>query len=241
MRAVKRILFGAIVCTLIFGFSARGESYTLEKGEELTYKAQFLNIIPVGTVTITVGEMTKYEGAKVFPITCRGRSAQWIALLFKAETQLTATVDSTKIYPYRYEQVLRIAGKPDDLRLATYDRAHNIMEAQGKGRKKVPVDVRDPLSAIFFLRTQPLKDQFQVKQMINSNQSNYIFDAKVIGKKVINRVVCWVVDAKVRRENKSMYHSMDVTVYVSADERQVPVLIKAKTKIGPVALVLVAR
>lgn len=214
----------------------RAGDFNLKNGEKLNYSAKFLYIIPVGTAEMRVRDVANSIGHRVFLITCEAKTAAWLGLLFKAEAVLSSYVDMDKLYPYQFEQILKVAGKPDDIRRATYDRINNLMSAEGKGTKKVPADVRDPLSAIYYLRTQELKEGAQIKQVVNNNQSNYIFDSNVTGKKKIGKIDCWVMTAKIRRENKSMYHSMDTVIYVSADERRIPVLIQAKTKVGPVTL-----
>jgi|GEM_PF-4074648 len=232
----------AMVLTMVLSSCVlNAADFNIRKGESLAYSARFLYIIPVGAAAIGVKDIVKYEGKKSFLITCDAKTASWLGLLFKAEAVLTSYAGVDNLYPYKFEQILKIAGRPDDVRRAVYDRANDLMTAEGKGTKKVPTDVRDPLSAIFYLRTQELKEGAQIKQVVNNNQSNYIFDSTVVGKKRIGKVDCWVLTAKIRRENKSMYHSMDTTIYVSADERRVPVLIQARTKVGPVTLKLKGR
>lgn len=239
MRVLKLFLL-VVYATMILTWPAGSAlGYELKKGESLAYSAKFLYIFPLGNVVLRAGDATGYNGRDIFLITCEAKTAKWISFLFKAEAVLNSYVSVKNLYPYRFEQVLKVAGRTDDIRRATYDRANNIMEAEGKGKKKVPADVRDPISAIYYLRTQELKEGAEIKQMVNSNQSTYVFDAKVIGKKKVGRVNCWVLDAKIRRENKSMYHSMDVEIYISDDERQEPVLIQAKTNVGPVTLRLI--
>jgi len=214
----------------------RAKDLNLKKGERLEYTASFLYVIPLGGVFTQINDVAGYGNKEAFLISCEAKTAKWISLLFKAEAVLNSYVAKGTLYPYKFEQQLKVAGKQDDIRRATYNRATNIMEAEGKGRKKVPADVRDPISAIYYLRTQDLKDGAEIKQMVNSNQSTYIFNAKVNGKKKIGKHNCWVLDSKIRRENKSMYHSMDAVIYISDDERRIPVLIQAKTKVGPVTL-----
>jgi len=230
------ILCLAVVVMLLAGAVTQAYCYTPVSGEQLAYSAWFLKIIPVGDIVLGIGKPGQYGGRQLYPIICEAKTAGWISLLFKANAVVTAYVDIKKMFPYRFEQVLKVAGKPDDVREAVYDRQRNIMTAKGKGEKRVPADVRDPISAIFYLRTQDLREGAEIKQTVNSNQSNYIFASKVTGKKKIGKFNCWVLDSKIRRENKSMYHSMDAVIYISDDAAQVPVLVEAKTKVGPVTL-----
>lgn len=213
----------------------------LREGERLEYTAKFLYIIPAGDVSMKINDAAGYGNKGTFLISCEAKTAKWLSLLFKAEAVLSSYAAKGTLYPYKFEQILKIAGRQDDIRRAVYNRAANTMEAEGKGIKKVPADVRDPISAMYFLRTQDLDQDMEIAQTVNSNQSTYIFKSKVIGKKRIGKYDCWVLAAKIRRENKSMYHSMDALFYISDDERHVPVLIQAKTKVGPVELVLKGR
>lgn len=236
MRSVKYVLCIAFVAFGILHFGENLYALEFEKGERLTYSARFLKIIPFGEVAMEVKDIVRYKGKKCYLVTCEARTARWLSLLFKAEATLGSYMDVDKLYPYKFEQVLKVAGKPDDIRRATYDRVNNIMEAEGKGKKGVPRDVRGPLSAIYYLRTQDLKEGDRVEQVVNNNQSNYILHSEVTGRKRIGKYECLVVDTTVRRENKSMYHSMDATFYISDDEKSLPVLVTAATQVGPVSL-----
>ncbi|MCX5715737.1 MAG: DUF3108 domain-containing protein [Candidatus Omnitrophica bacterium] len=238
MKKRKWLLLCAILMAGLLWFSDPMHAFAIEKGERLQYGVKFLYVLPVGNVSIGTEAAPGHQDNKAFLIKCTAKTASWISLLFKAEAVLNSYVTEDKMLPYKFEQILKIAGKPDDIRRATYDRGQNIMEAEGKGKKKVPADVRDPISAMYYLRAQDLKEGAEIKQVVNSNQSNYIFDSRVTGKKKVGKFNCWIVDAKVRRENKSMYHSMDVVFYISDDVRHLPVLIKANTKVGPVTLTL---
>lgn len=235
MKVIKLFLSIVFLTLILTWPKVEAEGYELDKSEKLMYSAKFLYIIPLGSAIMEVKDAA-YTGGKVYLITCEAKTARWISLLFKAEAVVNSYVDGKNLYPYSFEQILKVAGKPDDIRRATYNRKNNIMDAEGKGRKKVPSDVRDPISAIYYLRTQGLREGAEIRQMVNNNQSTYIFDSKVTGKKKIGKFNCWVLDSKIRRENKSMYHSMDAVIYISDDEKRVPVLIQAKTQVGPVTL-----
>jgi len=238
---VKIIRFLRCVALFVVIFAlpcVQAGCYELEKGEKLTYAVKFLYIIPLGSLSIEVKDKVDYSGEAVYCINCEGKTAKWISLVFKAEVVLNSYVGARSLYPRKFEQILKIAGKPDDIRRATYDRVANIMEAEGKGRKKVPPDVRDPISAIYYLRAQDLNEGLEINQTVNNNQNSYIFSSKVIGKKKIGKFNCWVLDSKIRRENKSMYHRMDAVIYLSDDAKRVPVLIQAKTNVGPIMLKL---
>lgn len=231
-------LFLSVIFLAVFFISAKtiGWCYELEKGEKMAYSVTFLHCLPLGSAVMEVRDVTTYGGSKAYLVTCQAQTTKWIGLFFKAQAVLNSYIDAKNLYPYKFEQILKVAGRPDDIRRATYDRLNNIMDAEGKGKKKVPVDVRDPISAIYYLRKQDLHEGASITQMVNNNQSTYIFSSKVSGKKRIGKFNCWVLDSKIRRENKSMYHSMDAVIYISDDARQVPVMVKAKTKVGPVTL-----
>lgn len=235
MKVIKLFLSIVFLALVSAPHKVGAEVYELDKSETLTYSAKFLYIIPLGSAVMKI-KPADHAAGKVYLITCEAKTAKWISLLFKAEAVVNSYVDRKNLYPYSFEQILKVAGKPDDIRRAAYDRENNIMEAEGKGSKKVPSDVRDPISAIYYLRTQELKEGVEIKQMVNNNQSTYIFDSKVTGKKKVGKFNCWVLDSKIRRENKSMYHSMDAVIYISDDARRLPALIQAKTQVGPLTL-----
>lgn len=227
-----------LICAIVFLSHSNLYTYTPTKGDRLVYVAKYLNFIPFGKVEIGIKDITKYDNKDVFLIECKAKTAKWISLLFKAEAYLKSFVDIERLYPYKFEQVIKVAGKEDDVRTAYYDRENNIMNAIGKGKKRVPSDVRDPLSAIYYLRTNLGDEHRTVTQIVNNNQSNYIFKAEIKGKRKVKDYTCLIVDSNVRRENKSMYHSLDVTFYITNTNEKIPLVIKAKTNVGPISLIL---
>jgi hypothetical protein len=237
MKKTRALICGILVLSSAIGMPKEARCFELREGEKLEYSAKFLYVIPIGKAVMQIKDAKPdFGGKKIYFITCEARTAKWMALLFKAEAVLNSYMEAKNLYPYKFEQILKVAGKPDDIRRATYDRVNNIMDAEGKGKKRVAPDVRDPVSSVYYLRTIPFKDGMQIEQRVNNNQHTYIFKSVVRGKKKIGIYNCWVLDSKIRRENKSMYHSMDAVIYISDDTRHLPVLIKAKTKVGPVEL-----
>lgn len=237
MRFLKCLVLGFWFLVLFTSIANNSEAFEMKEGEKLAFSANYLHIIPVGDAVMDV-KKDYYNGQNVYLVTCEAKTAKWISLLFKAQATLKSYMRKKDLLPLQFEQVLKMAGKPDDVRLAAYDRVNNIMEAKGKGAKRVPPDVRDPIAAMYFLRTQNLDQDMEINQSVNNNQSTYIFKSKVIGKKRIGKFDCWVLSAKIRRENKSMYHSMDGLFYISDDERHLPVKVSLGTNIGAITLKL---
>lgn len=232
-------LFIPSACFFIFfiAFDSSVNAFEMREGGRLKLSANYLRIIPLGDAVMDV-KKDYYEGQSVYLVTCEAKTAKWISLLFKAQAVLKSYVGKRDSLPLKFEQVLQVAGKPDDIRKAIYDRANNTMTAEGKGVKRVPPDVRDPISAIYFLRAQNLEQDMEITQTVNNNQSTYIFKSKVIGKKQIGKFNCWVLSAKIRREDKSMYHSMDALFCISDDERRLPVKVLLNTNVGVITLKL---
>lgn len=237
MKIVKCLVCGLLSVVFLAAIVSDSGAFEMKEGDRLKFSASYLHIIPVGDAVMEV-KNGYYSGQSVYLVTCEAKTAKWISLLFKAQAVLKSYMRKRDLLPLQFEQVLKMAGKPDDVRLATYDRANNIMEAKGKGAKRVPADVRDPISAIYFLRTQNLEQDMEINQSVNNNQSTYIFNSKVIGKKRIGKFDCWVLSAKIRRENKSLYHSMDALFYISDDERHLPVKVSLNTNVGAITLKL---
>jgi hypothetical protein len=235
MRFVKFSVFCFLFLILFTVATADSEAFQMQEGERLAFSASYLHIIPVGDAAMDV-KSDYYGGQNVYMVTCEAKTAKWISLLFKAQAMLRSYMGKRDLLPLSFEQVLQIAGKPDDIRRATYDRANNMMEAKGKGTKRVPPDVRDPISAVYFLRTRDLQQDMEIDQTVNNNQSTYIFKSKVIGKKQVGKFDCWVLSAKIRRENKTLYHSMDALFYISDDERHLPVKVSLNTNVGAITL-----
>ena len=99
-----------------------------------------------------------------------------------------------------------------------------------------PADVQDILSAIYYLRTKPLDVGKSFEFSINDSGNIYQVPVRVVEKKrlktVLGKVDTFVVDVQMFGAKKLIASDGQFLIWLTADERRVPVKAKVKTEYG---------
>jgi hypothetical protein len=99
-----------------------------------------------------------------------------------------------------------------------------------------PADVQDILSAIYFLRTKPLAVGKSFELSINDSGNIYQVPLRVVEKKrlktVLGKLDTFVVDVQMFGEKKLIANDGQFLIWLTADERRIPVKAKVKTQYG---------
>jgi hypothetical protein len=96
--------------------------------------------------------------------------------------------------------------------------------------------VQDVLSAIYFLRTQPMAIGQTLELSINDSGNVYQVPVRIVGKKriktVLGKVDTLVVDVQMFGAKKLIASDGEFLIWLTADERRIPVKAKVKTQYG---------
>jgi len=224
-------------------------------GEKLTFLVKFW-IIPAGEVSMEVREM-KYRGYEVYSPLLTMKAAKFFSFFVPAEGDVRSYLDARRLYTHRYEEHF-IAGRHTYERLTVYDQRNRlaaydvpVKDRMGKvmriKKKKVriPPNTQDMLSALYYIRTQELKEGKVLTINANERSKNYKIKIKVLGKEKVTvpagTFLTWVIEPiSIQRLDKEKGVEKGTgLIYLSADERKLLVLIKAKTKLGSVGVQLI--
>lgn len=224
-------------------------------GEKLTFLVKFW-IIPAGQVTMEVREM-RYRGYEVYSPLLTMKAAKFFSFFVPAEGDVRSYLDAQRLYTHRHEEHF-IAGRHTYERLTVYDQRNRlatydvpVKDRMGKikriGKKKVRISpkTQDMLSALYYIRTQELKEGKILTINTNDRGKNYRVKIKVLGKEKVTvpagTFLTWVIEpVSVIRIGKEKEEEKGTgLIYLSADERKLLVLMKAKIKLGSVTVQLI--
>lgn len=205
-------------------------------GERLDYK--------VGYKFITAGTGSFY--IKKDPITINGRKAydvnfyvkslpslEWI---YKVRDTYSTALDISGIFPWKFEQHIREGSYSRDFK-AEFDQKKNIAKTS-EGEYKIPEYVNDIVSALYFVRTWDLtkmkKDSIAFLKNFYKD-STYSLGIKMLGKQTIEveagKFRCYVVEPLVQ-EGGLFKNDGNIVVWLTADDRKIPVKVATKILIG---------
>lgn len=209
--------------------------------ERLEYQISY-GIFDVGR---SVMEVVKNDDGTVSIIT-RARSEGWVDDIYPVDDYAEAVVESfDSLRPVSYLLKTR-EGDGRKHREVTFD--HETHKATYrdilKGKEKlydIPEVVFDPLSAFFFTRRLALvPGESQVIPMFDSKKV-WSMDVAVIKRKKIKvpagKFKTVLISPKMKSEG-IFSRKGDMYIYVTDDERRIPVLIKSKVLIGSVKVKL---
>jgi len=213
-----------------------------KEGEGLNFSVKYMWIIPMGDADIELKELMNYQGHKVYHLVAKVETSKFISKFFNASARVESYMDTQKLHSLRYKEETYIPDHEPEIKDITYDQKNLVMELRGVKRKILP-DTQDPISALFYIRTQEFESGKAFTINIITKEENYELRAEVLKRDVVStssgEVGLWVVDSSVRRWDRSSHHGATFTIWFTDDERKLPILIKIKTKVGPVSARLV--
>ncbi|MEA3489834.1 MAG: DUF3108 domain-containing protein [Candidatus Omnitrophota bacterium] len=149
---------------------------TFHVNKRLVYLMAWNNI-PVGKVIAESGDIIDYRGYKVRVMTVVTESNKFLSKIYRIEDTYTSYVDVRTVSSRRYEADRREGNYRKHL-VVEYD--FDKMEARYTNLtdgsvKTCPIEksVQDPLSAIYYFMTKPVKPGEDVSMTINLNEKNY--------------------------------------------------------------------
>jgi hypothetical protein len=243
---VKQSLKLAVVCNLlllvltIVGPSAESKTDSLSSpisqniyriGERLTYNVSFSNFVSAAHVELQVGARGHFFGRDGVQLRAHVETTGVVnAALFAINNDYITYVDPETGLPFHAQQVVREATRTSDTA-----RALNGPEtAPHKLRKGESPGIYDIVSAVYRLRTLQLSEGSTYYLSVKGDTDQYQAQIKVSGRETIKTTVGSfnTVVSQIRITNNSRANGYHIRVYVSDDERRLPVLITARVTAG---------
>ncbi|MFC1548877.1 DUF3108 domain-containing protein [Candidatus Omnitrophota bacterium] len=151
-------------------------------GKRLTYLIAWNNI-PVGSIVTETGNIMKYKGRDVHVVTLVTESNKFLSKIYRVEDTYISYVDTETISSRRYEANRREGNYRKHV-IVEYD--FNNLEATYTSltdgsvkRCKIRKNVQDPLSAMCYFMTLPIKLDEKINITVNLNEKNYELFAMV--------------------------------------------------------------
>ena len=210
-------------------------------GESATYTVRWTSGpvgIPAGEATIAV--VPPPEAAS-FRFAVTAKTASWVSRFYEVDAALEATTDA-RLLPLAYREAIDEGGRRIDRRVAFDGSRREVRVDSGGTSITLPIDAgaRDPISALFYIRTLPLAPGSRFSLPISDNGRRMRLDVLVHDIESID------VDGRARpawRVEARLIDRLDrrtpaITAWVSADDRRLPVLIDVSAGFGSVRVEL---
>ncbi|NOZ60851.1 MAG: DUF3108 domain-containing protein [Calditrichaeota bacterium] len=201
--------------------------------EKLTFIIRY-GPIKAGTAIMSIPKIVEKMGRQCYKIQTEARSSAFFSAFFKVRDKIISYMDKNGLFSWGFEKHLR-EGKFSSDRVVVYDQYHGWAVTNKKDSLQIPPDVHDILTSFYFIRTQKLEVGKSLFLDNHADNKLYPLEVKVHKKERIRVKAgtfdCVVVEPILRAEG--LFKSKGrLLVWLTDDERKIPVQMKSKIIIG---------
>lgn len=215
---------------------------TFEDGERLTYEAFWEGgpvDLPAGTITLTA----RHDAAAgEWHLETRAETADWVSVFFHARDRFVTRADG-QLLPIVHDREIREGRRAVDRRYV-YDRQARTVDTGAMTLPLGPPAARDALTAFYYVRTLPLPAGAAIEVPINEAGRPLILALPPPARDTIvhgaARVPAWRLSPRLMRRLERR-RPVTLTLWLSADDRRVPLRAIVDAGFGQVRLELVAQ
>jgi hypothetical protein len=223
--------------------------YPFDGGEKAVYQASW-NGVPVATAEVfTTSQMI--DGKKFYNIRVEAKTSRVLDFVWKMRDTVTSTVEAKGLAPARFTFSQRENRKVIDTD-ARFDRNARKWFVSRDERRKVkqyefdqPPNTVDPITAVYLARSQDLKVGDHLYFNVFGGKNRYLLDLEVERRETI-QIASGSVDAfkivpRIKNLAKQGYAEKlnEAAVWISADERRIPVMLTSKISFGTVYMEMI--
>lgn len=203
-------------------------------GERLEFDINY-GFINAGTASMNVRRLIEYNGRPCYQLETTANSNSFFSTFYKVEDRVESIVDAIGIFSWRFEKNLREGGYRSD-REYIFDQRHQLVYYEGDTIAIPPV-AHDPLSVLYYVRTQELKVGQSIWVDNFTDGDKYLLEVKVLGRETIEveaGVFDCIVVEPVTKSVGIFKHEGRLKVWLTDDRLKMPVLMKSKIVVGSI-------
>ena len=226
---------------------AQENSLPFSPGEEIQYSVRW-EMIRAGKANFKVLPLTAINGKKAYHFLLEAKSNTYIDMIYKIRDRLEGFTDIEFNQSLLYTK--RQSGKDKREVIVQFDWKKNTAAYSNFGGKRDPIEIPlktfDPVSAFYKMRTMDFETHQNLVFPVTDGKKYFMQKAQVVSKEKITlpsgTFDTYVLIPQVNHFSGVFEKSENPTVklWVTADDRKIPVRIKIKVFIGSVIFDLVS-
>ena len=206
-------------------------------GEYLKFDINY-GFVSAGEAIMRISDTVYHSTRRCLKIDFMVNSKPFFDMVYKVRDRYQTILDAEGLFPWRFEQHIREGGYTRDF-TAEFDQLQHVARTS-EGEYRVPPYVHDIMSAFYFARTIDYTN-FTAGQKVHLQNfykdSTYELDVRFKGRQEIEveagTFKCVVVEP-LAREGGLFKSDGRVYVWLTDDERRMPVRVSSKIAIGSV-------
>jgi hypothetical protein len=217
-----------------------GSAVPFRPGEKLTYDL-YWEFIHAGTALLEVTAAEEYEGVSAFHFVMTVKTNSVIDRIYKVRDYIESFTDRPLSRSLMYRKKQEEGKHRRDITVKfDWEKSQAQYSDFGKGQKPIPIvgGTFDPLSILYAIRLMPLKENTEVETPVSDGKKCVIGKARVLGGQKISvgdrdyQTRILEPDLKdlggIFRKSKGA----QVQIWVTEDERRIPVKVTSKVAVG---------
>ncbi|OGC75990.1 MAG: hypothetical protein A2145_00755 [candidate division Zixibacteria bacterium RBG_16_40_9] len=227
-----------VVDSLVSNKPARNiENKSFGVGEKLEYSVNY-GFINAGSAIMEIDAIIDIRGHKCFRIISTAKSNNFFSTFYRVNDRVLSFIDVAGIYSIWFEKHLREGNFKSD-RWVSFHQDKNIAINNKSDTIAIPEFVQDVLSAMYYIRTQPLEVGKSILVDNHTDNKNYPLEVKILRKEKIKvdagKFECFVVEPLLQEGAGVFQHKGKLTVWLTDDQYRLPVLMKSKIFVGSIS------
>lgn len=213
-------------------------------GERLVYTISWFKI-PAGTTVMEVGEVAPNEGRPAYRLVTTAKTNNFVSTFYPVDSRVESLMDATALVPQRLLFRRREGKRKNDFDVTFNHGEHQVHSIKDGVAETFPLPegAQDGLSCLYYLRSLPsLTPGTSVFMNVHHDRKNYRLELRVEG---VEQMTAPWGDVETLRILAVMpfqgifLNEGNIRVWLTNDARRIPVLMRAKVKVGAVTATLV--
>jgi hypothetical protein len=223
--------------------------YPFDRGERAIYQASWNGLLSVATAEIHT--TTQWlDGKKFYNVRVEANTSKLLDFIWRMRDTITSRIEAKGLTPSHFTFSQRENRKVIDT-VASFDRTTKKWSVRRHERRKVkdyqfdqPTNTLDPITAVYLARSQDFKVGDHLYFHIFGGKYRYLLDLEVERRETI-RLKSGSVDAfkivpRIKNVAEQGYAERlnEAAVWITADERRLPVMLRSKIVFGSIYMEL---
>ncbi|OGS17912.1 MAG: hypothetical protein A2219_01865 [Elusimicrobia bacterium RIFOXYA2_FULL_50_26] len=211
-------------------------------GEVLQFNVRW-QFLTVGSASMEIDSIVDFNGRKAYHIVTKASSAPFFDTFFKVRDTNEAWMDTESLSSLKFSSHISEGNykKDETIIIDQQNRKFTITESGKTGN--TPAWVKDVLSSMYYLRTRDLAVGKEYSIDAHSGDKSWPLIVNVTGREKVKTAAgnftCWVVEPALRDGAGIFKADGKLKVWLTCDEKKLPVLMRSKVKVGAIEARLV--
>jgi hypothetical protein len=197
-------------------------------GERLEFSVKY-GAIAAGNAIMEIPETALVDSRNCYRIVSTASSNDFVSVFYKVRDSVQTYLDVPGLFPRMFTKQLREGNYKND-KLTLFDQKHHLAIT---GKDSIPTFafVQDPLSSLYYIRTQELIPGKDVLIDNHTDRKNYPIKIRVLGRDKVEvpagKFDCIVIEPVMRSEGIFKAKG-NIKIWLTDDQYKMPVMMKSE-------------